>query len=219
MKDGYSRLRALLTAFAVGVVTVYVWQAISMTWWGPPVDLPEARSANVLEVRVPVVEKPEGPKYLCDEFTQESEKTDCLDQVIFEGRNKELYIDGGRYGCGREEHTADPLKCERSMERARKFVWEHWKKHKRAHLVVKVATEQHESVIHLFIEPGDDGSWRIIERTVPMPRKPEDPEHYWLGDLIDVNWKRAEAEDEKWGLKPGSKYLELRNVSGDGLNL
>lgn len=219
MKYWLFSLRIMLTALAAGLVAVYVWQSVSLALWGPPIDLPEASSANVLEVTVPLEEKPDRLKYLCDEFTEETERANCLDQVIFEDRDKSLYDDGGRQGCGRVQQVANPSDCERSMEKTRHFVWEHWKKRKRGHLAVVKAFDEREWVIHLFIEPGDAVGWRIVERSVPMLRKPEDPEHYWLGDLIDIKWKRATAEEERYGLKPGTLYLELSNVAGDGLVL
>lgn len=219
MKRGYSRFRFMLMAFALGLAAVYMWQGLSVAWWGMPVDLPEARSARVLEVTVPVEEKPRGPKYLCDEFTDGNERASCLHRVIFENRDISLYADSGRQGCGLELREADPLKCEKSMEKARRFVWEHWKKRKRGYVAVVSAYPEGEWVNHLFIEPAGDGNWRVDERTVPMLRYTEGLEHYRLGSLVEIKWIRATADDESWGVKPGSMYLRLTNITGDSMIL
>lgn len=213
------RLRILLLTLAVGLVAVYLWQGISLFVWGPSIELPEVHSSKVLEVTVPADKSPSEPRYRCDEFAESGEKASCLDQLIFDGRNKSDYEDAGVYGCGQALSETDPSGCERSMANARQRVWNSWKHHKRTYLAVVRSWREGDLVIHLFIEPKDNGGWRIVERTLPMLQKPEDPEHYWLGDLIDVRWKRAESEDERWGFRPGTMYLELRNITGDGLNL
>lgn len=206
-------------AFGLGLAAVYMWQGLSFAWWGVPVDLPEARSAEILEVTVPLEERPRGPKYLCDEFSDENDRASCLHQIIFEGRDTSLYDDGGLQGCGRERREADPLNCERSMEKARRFVWEHWKKRKRGYAAVADASDRAEWVTHLFIEPNADGSWRVDARTVPMLRDPIDPEHYWLGDLVEIEWNTATADDKRYGLTQGTLYLKLTNITGDSLIL
>ena len=206
-------------AFGLGLATVYMWQGLSFAWWGVPVDLPEARSARVLEVRVPLEERPRGPKYLCDEFTEENDRASCLHQLIFDERDMSVYDDGGRQGCGVERLYVDRSKCERSMEKARRLVWEHWKKRKSGYLAVVRASDNAERVTHLFIEPNPDGGWRVVERTVPMLREPEDPEHYWLGDLVEIKWNRATADDKEYELTPGTLYLSLTNIIGDSLIL
>jgi hypothetical protein len=216
MKRGYSRFRIMLMAFGLGIAAVYMWQGLSVAWWGVPVDLPEARSASVLEVTVPLEEKPRGPDYLCDEHADPNDRAVCLDQVIFEGRDISLYDDGGRQGCG----LVNPLSCERSMEKARRFVWEHWKKRKRGHVAIaRASVENGEWVTHLFIEPNADGSWRVDARWVPMLRDAEKLEHYLLGDLVEIKWRHATADDENWGVRPGTLYLRLSNITGDGLIL
>lgn len=205
--------------FALGLASFYMWQGLSLGWWGVPVDLPEARSGSVLEVTVPVEKKPSGPKYLCDEFAEGVERDSCLDQVVFEGRDMSPYDEGGRQGCGREERNTAPSKCERSMEKARRFIADHWKKRKRGYIAVANTSDKAEWVTHLFIEPAKNGSWRMYERTVPMLREPEDPEHYSLGALIELEWYRATADDVRHGLTPGTLYLKLNNITGNSLML
>lgn len=205
-------------AFGLGLAAVYMWQGLSLSWWGVPVDLPEARSASVLEVTVPVEEKPRGPKYLCDEFTNENDRASCLHQLIFEGRDMSLYADGGRQGCGLDNSLLleTHANCKRSMEKARRFVWDHWKKRKRGYVAVVTTFLEGEYTDHLFIEPNDNGSWRVDVRTVPMLRvmNPVEPR---LGDVVEIEWYRATADDAR--VTPGALYLRLINITGDSLIL
>ena len=220
MKRSFPRIRIILMAFGLGLAGVYMWQGLSLEWWGVPVDLPEARSDSVLEVTVPLEEKKSSePKYLCDEFADQNDRASCLQKVIFKGRDISGYDDRGRLGCSLEKLNEAPLKCERSLMQARRFVWDHWKKHKLGYVVVEQAVDETERVTHLFIEPTAKGTWRVVERPVPMLRKPEDPEHYLLDDLIEIKWKRATNEDKKYGLAPGTLYLELSDAAGDSLIL
>lgn len=190
-----NRSRILLTAVAAGLVAVYVWQSLSFAIWGPPVELPKAQSGRILEVEIES-EETEEPIYFCDEFADENERASCLYQLVFEGRDLSLYNSGGRLGCGIREKEADPISCERSVEKARRFIWEHWKMRKRGYLSVARSSGGHEGVTHFFIEPGFEGRWRIVENRVPMLKNPVDPEHYLLGDLIEVRWKRASTDWE-----------------------
>lgn len=220
MKRGFPRIRIILMAFGLGLACVYMWQGLSLGWWGVPVDLPEARSDSVLEVMVPLEEKKSSePKYLCDEFADTNDRESCLHQVIFKGRDMSLYDDGGRQGCSLEKLGVAPLDCERSLVKARRFVWDHWKKHKLGYVIVEQAIDETERVTHLFVEPTAKGNWRVVERPMPMLRKPEDPEHYLLDDIIEIKWKRATNEDKSYGLKPGTLYLELSDAAGDSLIL
>jgi hypothetical protein len=217
MKRIYAKFRIMLMTFALGLAAVYLQQGLSFEWWGVPVDLPEARSASVLEINVPLEEKP--PSYLCDEFTDANERAACLRQFIFESRDLSLYDDGGVQGCGVElveTHSA----CTRSLENARRFVWEHWKKRKRGYVAIAMSSAEHGKwTTHLFIEPDGNGSWRVDARWVPMRRDAEKLEHYLLGDLVEIKWNRATAEDERYGVTRGSAYLTLTNITGDSLIL
>lgn len=207
----------MLRTFAVGLAAVCLWQALSLAWWGVPVNLPEAQSGNILEVAIPSEKKQIGSKYLCDELIDLSERSTCLHHVIYQDREMTTYIDGGQRGCGLERQAIDPTACERSLEKARRFIWNHWTKRNRAHVAVTKTFNKTDFETHLFVEPTSEGSWRVVERTIPMLREPEDPDHYWLGDLIEIKWYRATDEDK--GLSPGVRYLELSNITGDSLIL
>jgi hypothetical protein len=216
MSRSFFRPRVLLRAAALGLAVVYLWQGLSVAWSGIEVKLPEVRPASVLEIVVPHEEKPLG--YYCDEFADDVERTSCLDRIVFQDRDMSLYSNDGRHGCGvgSEMHLDE---CKRSLEKARRFVWEHWKGRKRGYVSVVRAFRETESITHLFIEPNSYGKWRVVERRLPMLREPEWPEHYQLGDLIEIKWERATADDERYGLVSGTLYLRLSNITGDSLLL
>jgi hypothetical protein len=211
MKRGYSRFRTSLMAFSLGLAAVYMWQGLSFAWWGVPVDLPEARSASILEVTVPLEGKP--PEYLCDEFTDENDRASCLKQLIFEGRDISLYDDGGRVFTGCDDY---PSYCKKPLAKARRFVWEHWKKHKRGHITVVSGNPERVWARHLFIEPNAEGRWVVVERTVPMLRERSELR---LDDLIEIKWKRATADDERFGVTRGTLFLWLDDITGNSLIL
>ena len=220
MKHYVSKFRIVLRALALGLAAVFIWQVISISRQSVPVELPKAQSGDVLLVSVPIEQKddPEA-KYLCDEFKEGGEHTLCLNRVIFESRDMSLYDNLGQQGCSFEELDKDRPACERSTAKARQFVWNHWTKRKRGYVAVAKASDGKTWTVHLFVEPAEEGKWRVVERIIPMLRKPEDPEHYWLGDLIEIKWETADESDASYGLLPGTKYLRLTNITGDSLIL
>lgn len=205
--------------FGLGLAAVFMWQGLSLAWRDVPVDLPKTHSGDTIAITVPLERQPPRPTFLCDEFEDQNERAVCLDKVIFEDRDRSLYDDGGQQGCRLEQRKAARFECERSKERARRFIWDHWKKHKRGFVAVANPSMRGDWVRHLFIEQNADGKWRVDERTVPMLRQPEDPEHYRLGDLVEIEWSRATSEDKSYGLSPGTMYLRLSNITGDSLIL
>jgi hypothetical protein len=45
----------------------------------------------------------------------------------------------------------------------RKFLWEHWREHRRASLsLTAYSTEGEQSVSNYFIEPGQSGNWQLV---------------------------------------------------------
>lgn len=220
MRHYVSKFRIVLRALAIGLAAVFIWQVISISRESVPVEISKARSGDVLLITVPIEkdENPEG-KYLCDEFTVESDRSSCLNRVIFENRDMSLYDNFGPQGRSFEELNKDRLACRRSSAKARQFVWDHWTRRKRGYVAVAKASDGKTWKVHLFVEPAEEGKWRVVERTIPMLRKPEDPEHFWLGDLIEIKWGTADESTVRYGLLPGTKYLRLTNITGNSLIL
>lgn len=204
-------------AFGLGLAAVYCWEG-SLNSNETYVYLPESDSNGVFVVTIPVDPSVPVHKFYCEELTDESERSSCEHQVIFGDRDISFYDNGGLQGCGREQKSSDPAQCERSLEKARSFVWKHWREKKRGYIAVTgVASSDVKWVTHLFIEPAKDGNWCVVERTVPMLL----PKYRELGldDLITVEWKRAKSDDEEVGIKAGTRYLQLTDIVGDSLIL
>ncbi|MGB7202997.1 MAG: hypothetical protein WBD16_12155 [Pyrinomonadaceae bacterium] len=216
MKFGLWKFRILLRALCLGLAAVFMWKAFSIAWQDVPVELPAARSSDVLVVTVPIERR---PSYFCDEFTDQNDKASCLSQLVFDDRDMSIYDNFGQQGCSFQELSENPSKCERSLTNTRRFVWEHWKNRTRGYVAVSNGSDGRTWTRHLFIEPNEDGKWRITEVPIPLLREPEDPEHYRLGDLIEVKWETAGDWETRYGLTKGTKYLRLENITGDGLIL
>lgn len=215
MRRIYLKFRILPMAFALGLSAVYCWKG-SLKPGEAFVYSPESEPRGVFIVTVPVDPSRPVHKYYCEELTDEGERSSCIHQVIFEGRDMSLYDNRGLQGCGLEQMNSNAAGCERSLVSARAFVWKHWRQKKRGYLAVAGASKDAEWVTHLFIEPADNGKWRVVERTIPMIL----PAYRELGldDLIEVKWRRATAQDEN-GFRRGTFYLELSDVVGDSLIL
>ena len=225
MKRIYSRFRITLMAFALGMATVYMGNGLSIERSEIPVQLPLVSSGEVLEVMTPDLrERPR--RYVCDEEHDDDAHAACIHKAIFADRDMSLYGNGGYAGCvsanliGKLEY----LSCrERSLVRARSFVWDHWKDKKRGHIIVSFVGDGKIFDTHLFVEPDDHpdaaGRWRIVERT--MPKLAYDPhgENLGLSDLHEVKWKRATRDDARFGPTLGTLFLQLTDDAGDSLDL
>lgn len=219
MKRAFWIFRITIRAFGLGLAAVFMWKALSIAWQDVPVDLPKAQSSDVLVVTVPIERRTSEPKYFCDELSDETAKASCLHQLVFEDRDLSVYDSFGRQGCSFEELNANRRKCDQSLAKTRRFVWEHWKKRKLGYVAVARGSDGRTWTTHLFIEPNEEGKWRIVECPEPMLREPEYPEHYRLGDLIDVKWEIADEWETRLGLTKGTRYLRLLNLTGDSLIL
>jgi hypothetical protein len=69
-------------------------------------------------------------------------------------------IFGDRQGCG---YVPDSQyrQCEASIQNARDFIWNHWTDQRRGYLIITMGSDDAQSDAHIFIEPGDDGRWRV----------------------------------------------------------
>jgi len=142
-----------------------------------------------------------------------------LHRLIFEDRDMRKYDNFGQQGCLSEELRKDRNRCEQSMTRTRQFVWTHWKTQKRGYVAVTRGSNENTFTTHLFIEPDDKGKWIIAECPIPLLREPEDPEHYRLGNLVEVKWAIADESETDLGISKGTRYLRLLNITGDFLAL
>jgi len=90
--------------------------------------------------------------------------------IIANGRDLQLYDQGGHFDCRR--WTPDALKNGQENEQriasalktARNFIWEHWKNKKRGYVRLTENTVDCTSTSHIFIEPDANGKWQILWR-------------------------------------------------------
>src|SRR5215510_2566145 len=90
--------------------------------------------------------------------------------IIANGRDLQLYDQGGHFDCRR--WTPDALKngqeneqrIASSLKAARNFIWEHWQNKKRGYIRVTENTVDCTSTSHIFIEPAAGGEWQIAWR-------------------------------------------------------
>ena len=90
--------------------------------------------------------------------------------IIANGRDLQLYDQGGHFDCRR--WTPDALKNGQENEQriasalktARNFIWEHWQNKKRGYVRLTQNTVDCTSTSHIFIEPYANGKWQILWR-------------------------------------------------------
>lgn len=81
-------------------------------------------------------------------------------KTVTGGRNLAVYDLAGRKGCGNLANN-DYRKCEASIQDARDFIWNHWTERRRGYVIITMASDDATSDAHIFVEPGDDGHWRV----------------------------------------------------------
>ncbi len=88
----------------------------------------------------------------------------CVSQAVFAqtDRKRDLsrYDDGGTFdfnwGAGPQAH-------ERMRPKLREFLWEHWSGRKPGRVVVTFySIEGDPTTLNLYVEPGEDGRWRVV---------------------------------------------------------
>lgn len=99
---------------------------------------------------------------------------------------------------------------------ARTFVWEHWRDHRPAYLVITISSVDATSTSHIFVEPDDSGRWRLAERIVRHHGEVDDaPTDY------SVEWVFTNSKGRRTPLPsdqepdPAKHYLEFRDKCGE----
>jgi hypothetical protein len=210
MKRIYLRFRILLMTFALGMAVVYMTNGLSIAWSEVPVELPKAKTTDVLHV-FPVTARSIGG---CDDYGDSGPTEALIRQQMVESRDLSQYDFGGYHGCGLnvEDWTSD--RCVHTLKKARQFILKHWKEKKRGYVVVKYRSVDAESHSHIFIEPDENGNWRIvwtIERIFGLASCWGDVDK--TADIRSVEQKRATRHD--WEFEPGTLYLNMTDENGD----
>jgi hypothetical protein len=206
----YLKFHIALLTLALGLAAVFMLRGMSIAWSEVPVDLPVTETGEVIRVQVADRVPHSGTrlrKFYCQDGSTTENKV-CLDQRIFGDRDMDLFEKGG-------EFDATNLQ---SLSEARRFVWDHWKRHKPGYLSIAHSGADFEWTDHLFIESEPSGKWRVALRTVPIPVLEEFALE--IGDIHSVERKRATgSEAEDYGFKPGTQFLELSDDTDGSLVL
>ena len=103
------------------------------------------------------------------------------------------------------------------IARAREFVWQHWRNHRRGYLTLTAHSVDAAATSHIFVEQESNGRWRVAWRIVRDSGVIDDLPTYY-----DVQWVSRGAWDEPGiplaeGEQPNSRkhILEFRDICGD----
>src|SRR5262249_11666361 len=96
-----------------------------------------------------------------------------------------------------------------SIERARHFVWEHWRHSKSGYIIVKRPARYSTIYAHIFIEPDAAGRMRIVWKGIDIGGGCVKQIDIWGVDILrKVVFKRA-TNDDGTGFPNGTRYLEF----------
>ena len=81
-------------------------------------------------------------------------------------RDLQTYMEGGAYQLNIIEKRTDGYW--EKLEKVRSFIWEHWRRKRKAHITVMDCAMNYEgcsdsSTLNFYIEPGAKGEWQITE--------------------------------------------------------
>lgn len=132
-------------------------------------------------------------------------------------RDLSAYEFGGHLGC-KTPLIRESRRCQTSLRNARDFIWNHWREKKRGYLVVTITSPDAASDVHMFIEPDDSGTWRVVWRSenlycasCPGPDTPGTI--YQSPEMRSIEQKRATETDIDWPV--GTRYLVFLDTYGN----
>ncbi len=104
------------------------------------------------------------------------------------------------------------------IAKARKFLWEHWRDHKRAYLLLTLSSVDATGTSHVFVEKDEIGRWRVYWRIVRDHSEIDD-----LPTTYAVQWVTPARDWDSPGTPlaqgeepdPLRHRLEFRDVCGD----
>ena len=131
-------------------------------------------------------------------------------------RNISVYEFGGPLGCKTPLLRESP-RCQSSLRKARDFIWNHWREKKRGYVVVTITSPDASSYVHMFIEPDDAGTWRVLWRweniyCVSCPRDTPGT-MYQSAEMRSIEQRRATEIDIDWPV--GTPYLVFLDAYGN----
>ena len=222
MKRIYSRLRIGMMTFALGLAVVYMINGLSIVWSEVQVELPSAKSANILVVFTDTSRILTREKNCGRDPRDTQARIDCANERLFGTRDMSLYA--------QHEIICDSSKSDNYLSvcgfgeerRKRNLVWRHWREKARAHLIVYYVGAGWKSEAHYFIEPYDNGRWQLVSRDKTFRTLIVDDQETEVAIIDDYPWSyrrarwRVATEDEgPCDTPPGTRYLEFENETGD----
>jgi hypothetical protein len=199
----YRRFRILLFGFALGLS--FVWMVKGPpSLWEVPVNLPTASSDVLPVVAYKNWEMPEGggsgpdgPRktVIAAPGTAAQDRELSLYDIVTEVNECSWAETPQRSGCLAER------------QRARQFIYDHWRLKKRGYISVDFPCTDCLPILHLFIEPDNYGSWHVSAKL-------EDDRYGFSDrdDAFDVKWRRAASHERR--LESTSKVLSFLDRSG-----
>src|SRR4030095_525617 len=110
------------------------------------------------------------------------------------------------------ERSHDPV-----LSKARQFLWQHWKNRRLGYLTLTGHSVDASSTSHVFVEPDNDGRWRVAWRIVRGSGEIDDlPTYFSVTWVIPAGW-REPGTPLSQSQKPDSRkhVLEFRDICGD----
>lgn len=139
----------------------------------------------------------------------EKDDGELTTQDIIENRNKSIYVLGGHFNCSffRNKNFSQIKLKER---KARDFLWKYWKENRRAYFSITYSSEDATSTGHIFIEPNEQGIWRIVWRWVRHNNRVVD-----LPEIVAVEKVRSRISNTDFGLQLKDKEGEVSRTFPD----
>lgn len=208
--------------FALGLAAVYISNGLAIAWSEIPVELPTAESESVFVVfpdnsRVLTQEKNCGKDPRSAKARQE-----CENERLFGNRDMSLYSKY-KITCDASKSDNERSVCgNKEIKDQRRIVWRHWREKTPAHLVVNLFNREghgwdHEE--HYFLEPSQDGSWRLAVSYRRLAAFFVDGEETELGVVYGrsvyerVRWRTAVEGAFPYYVRPGTRYLEFSKLA------
>jgi hypothetical protein len=204
MRRSFPNIGVALGTCAIGLAAVYLVAAIFV----PGRQLP-ATNSDEIAGPPPVMQTPSVGNFCCEvEYQQEdTEKNELETQAkILDGRDLSMYDVAGFAGCF-EDYGCESRSCDKSIESARHFVWDHWRHRKPGYIVVKRYARYSNLYAHIFIEPDRAGRMRVVWKGVEVDDVKQ--VDIWVVYVIrKVVFKQA-TNDDGSGFTNGTRYLEF----------
>ena len=104
-----------------------------------------------------------------------------------------------------------------AIPRSRTFLWQHWHAQKRAYLILTLHSVDATGTSHVFVEPDNDGRWRVYWRIVrDMNEVSELPTYYAIEWAFRGEWNKPGKPLPKGRQPdPGKHVLNFRDRCGD----